>query len=150
MCFCGVILVGAPYLPTLKPQVGYALDLANLKPGQRLIELGCGDGRVLVAAAERGIVCVGYELNPILAITAWLRTRKYGSQVKVVVGNFWRRDWPETDAVFVFLLGRYMKKLNKKCIQYRHKPFKLVSVAFKIPEKKIVREKRGIYLYLYN
>jgi SAM-dependent methyltransferase len=150
ICFCGVLLVGAPYLPTLKPQVTAALELADLKAGQTLLELGCGDGKVLIAAASQGMHVVGYELNPILAFIAWLRTRRYGSQVQVVWGDFWRHSWPPAEVVFVFLLPRYMSKLDKKCIQYAHRPIKLVSFAFEIPNKKPVRQKAGVYLYSYN
>lgn len=149
-CFAGVLLAGAPYLPTLKPQVKTALDLADLKPGQTLLELGCGDGRVLSAAAKQGIMVVGYELNPLLALVAWLRTRRYGRQVRVVWGNFWRADWPPASAIFTFLLPRYMTKLDKKCIQYSDKPVKLVSFAFEIPNRKIKKQQNGVYLYDYT
>src|SRR5579859_4724806 len=111
MCFGGVLLVGAPYLPTLSPQVKVALDLANLEAGQTLLELGCGDGKVLIAAAKRGIKSVGYELNPIIAAVAWIRTRRYRKLVTVIWGDFWSRPWPEADAIFVFLLPRLMNKL---------------------------------------
>src|SRR5688572_25475247 len=94
VCFAGVLLFGAPYLPTLRPQVKAALELAELRKGETLLELGCGDGKVLIAAARQGIKAVGYELNPLLALLAWLRTRRYGGNVKVVWGNFWREDWP--------------------------------------------------------
>src|SRR5215813_12979466 len=90
LCFAFVVFFGAPFLPTLQPQITAALDLLDLKPGQTMLELGCGDGRVLIAAAERGIVAVGYELNPLLAAVAWLRTRRYGKQVKVLCGDYWR------------------------------------------------------------
>jgi hypothetical protein len=53
ICFAGVLTVGAPYLPTLKQQVVTALELAQLKPGQSLLELGCGDGKVVLAAANQ-------------------------------------------------------------------------------------------------
>src|SRR3982751_238116 len=92
VCFAGVLLFGAPYLPTLKPQIQTALKLADLKSGQTLLELGCGDGKVLIAAAQRGLHVVGYELNPLLFLVAWLRTRRYRKQVRVVWGNFWSRN----------------------------------------------------------
>src|SRR5487761_1104611 len=94
LCFCVVLLFGAPYLPTLKPQIKGIIDLAELQTGDTVLELGCGDGRVLIAMARAGINSVGYELNPILAFIAWLRTRRYRGKIKVVWGNFWNKSWP--------------------------------------------------------
>ncbi len=150
LCFGGVLLFGAPYLPTLTPQVVAALELAALNPGQRLIELGCGDGKILVAAAKQGINVVGYELNPLLAMISWLRTRRYKGRVRVICGDFWRADWPATDVIFTFLLPKYMTKLNTKIVQYKHRPVKLVSFAFKIPDKAIIRHKKGVFVYEYH
>lgn len=148
--FGGIIFVGAPYLPTLGPQIKTALELADLKPGDRLLELGCGDGRVLLAAARQGIQAVGYELNPFLAALAWLRTRRYRRQVRIIWGDYWRADWPPTEVIFTFLLTRYMPKLNKKLMRYPHKPVKLASVAFQIPGKRPAAQKNGIFLYRYD
>jgi SAM-dependent methyltransferase len=150
LCFAGVLLVGAPYLPTLTPQIHTALELADAKPGQTLLELGCGDGKVLIAAAQVGLHAVGYELNPILALLSWLRTRRFGKNVTVVWGDFWRQEWPETDIIFTFLLDRYMERLDKNIIQYKHKPIKLVSFAFRIPNREAATYKRGVYLYEYK
>ena len=149
ICFTGVLLFGAPYLPTLRRQTEVSLKLADLKAGDRLLELGCGDGRMVLAAARRGIKVVGYELNPILAFIAWLRTFRYRSNVRIIWGDFWRKDWPEAEAVFVFLLPKYMSKLDKKLVRYPHKPLKLVSFAFTIPDRAIDTEERGVYLYRY-
>ena len=148
ICFAGVLLVGAPYLPTLKPQVQVALELADLKSGQTLIELGSGDGKVLIAAAQQGITVVGYELNPLLVIISWLRTRKYRQNVRIIWGDFWKKPWPEAEVIFTFLLPKYMKKLDTKIAHYPHKPVKLVSFAFQIPGKKATA-KQGVYRYDY-
>lgn len=149
-CFGGVLLFGAPYLPTLRPQIKTALEMADLKPGQTLIELGSGDGRVLIAAARQGLNVVGYELNPLLVMISWLRTRRYRRHVRIIWGDFWQKDWPEAEAVFTFLLPRYMSKLDKKVIQFYNRPVKLVSFAFKIPGKTLARQKDGVFLYLYD
>lgn len=148
--FGGVIFFGAPYLPTLRPQLRAALELADLKPGQTLLELGCGDGKVVLAAAKQGIKVTGYELNPILAAVAWLRTRPYGRNARIVWGDFWSRPWPPADAIFVFLLPRYMPKLNNVVTRKAAKPVKLVSFAFTVPDKPPTREKAGVYLYEYH
>ena len=149
LCFGGVLLVGAPYLPTLSPQIKAALELADLKSGETLLDLGCGDGRVLLVAAQKGYQAVGYELNPLLAVLAWLRTSRYRQQVKIIWGDYWRAPWPPASAIFIFLLPKYMPKLDKKVIQYVHKPVKLVSYAFKIPGRRPSAQKAGVYLYKY-
>jgi hypothetical protein len=149
LAFSFVIAFGAPYLPTLKGQVPKALDLIDLKPGQTLLELGSGDGRVLMAAAERGICAIGYELNPLLVLYSRLRTRRYGNLVRVVWGDFWAKRLPPADGIFVFLLNPYMQKLDNKIVQESSKPVKLVSFAFKIPGRKATKEANSLYLYQY-
>lgn len=149
-CFVFVLLFGAPFLPTLRPQIEVALDLLDLKPGQTMLELGCGDGRVLIAAARRGLKAVGYELNPILAVIAWVRTRRYHDQVRVVWGDYWRAPWPPAEGIFGFILPRYMSKLHKKVMQYLYRPLRISSFAFIIPQKEPSKTEQGVYLYEYK
>lgn len=154
LLFGFVVLFGAPYLPTLKKQVESGLDLLDLQPGETVLELGCGDGRVLKAAARRNLKAVGYELNPLLALVARLHTWRYRKHVKVIWGDYWRTTWPPAEGIFVFLLDKYMVKLDKKITQdfqkkYR-KPVKLVSFAFQIPHKRPAAQRHGLYLYEYH
>ena len=148
--FGGVLFYGAPYLPTLSKQTTEALDMLALSKGDTLLELGCGDGKVMVAALNRGLQVVGYELNPLLFLIAWLRVRPYGNRAKVVWGNYWHEQWPDADGIFVFLLDRYMTRLDKRITQYQHRPVKLVSFAFKVPGQVPSKESRGLYLYEYR
>lgn len=147
--FTFVIAFGAPFLPTLSKRVPDALKLINLKKGQTLIELGSGDGRILKAAAEQGLNAVGYELNPLLVIYSKILTFRYRKQVKIIWGNFWNKQWPEADGIFVFLLQPYMEKLDTKIVQNYPKGIRLVSFAFTIPSKKPSKEDNGLYLYTY-
>lgn len=149
LLFGFVVFFGAPYLPTLKKTQEAAFDLLSLKPGQTLIELGCGDGRVVRDAAKRGLKVVGYEINPLLVIISRLTTRRYKNQVKIVWGSFWSTDWPDHDGIYVFLIDKYMEKLDKKIKSQTKKGVKVASNTFKIPGKKYVSEKSGVYLYVY-
>jgi hypothetical protein len=146
LAFGGVILRGAPYVPTLDKQAKAALELLDLQPGQTLLELGSGDGKVLVMAARAGLNVVGIELNPFLVVVSWLRTRRYRKQVRIIWGDFWRVRWPACDGVFSFLLGRFMPRLDTR-MQMLRKP--LASFAFRIPGRKPDAEKSGVYLYRY-
>lgn len=150
LLFGFVVFFGAPYLPTLSKQKLAALDLLELEPGQTLLELGSGDGRMLIAAAEKGLKVIGYELNPLLVLYSRIRTWKYRKHIRIIWANYWWHMWPRTDGIYVFLLDRYMEKLDKKIIQnYPEQKVKLASFAFKIPDKEIAEEKNGVYLYNY-
>ena len=142
-----ILFWGAPYLPSLKPHVNAALDLLDLKPGQVVYDLGCGDGRFLKAAAKQGIKGVGYELNPFWFAYAWLTTHRY-RQIEIRFGDFWKADISHADALYVFLLTKYMAKLDQK-IKNSGKHLKLASHTFKIPGKKPIAETYGVFLYLY-
>jgi 16S rRNA A1518/A1519 N6-dimethyltransferase RsmA/KsgA/DIM1 with predicted DNA glycosylase/AP lyase activity len=150
LSFGFVVLFGAPYVPTMKRQVDAAFDLLELSPGQHLLELGCGDGIVLLAAAKRGIRVTGYELNPLLVVVCWLRTRRYRKLVSVRMADFWRADWPKADAVFGFILPKLMPKLDSKIVSENRGPLKVVSFAFEIPAKKIIKQQDGVFLYHYK
>jgi 16S rRNA A1518/A1519 N6-dimethyltransferase RsmA/KsgA/DIM1 with predicted DNA glycosylase/AP lyase activity len=150
LLFGFVLIYGAPYLPTLRRDADTALELLDLKPGQTMYELGCGDGRILRLAASKGLNVVGYELNPLLAAVAWLYTRRYRKQVRVVWGNFWQADLTKADGIFVFLLDRFMERLDQKIMAEKKRPVRLVSYAFKIPGKKIMKQQGAMFRYDYR
>ncbi len=150
LIFGFVVFFGAPYLPTLRKQSEDALDMLNLKPGQTLLELGSGDGRVMLAAARRGLNVVGIELNPVLCIIARAVTWRYRRQVKVICGNFWQVKWPPADGMFVFLLTKYMPRLDKKITQYARSKVKVISYAFPIPGRKLQQQHEALFLYEYD
>lgn len=146
LLFGAVVFLGAPYLPTRRQQAEAALDLLSLKPGDRLLELGCGDGKVLLLAAQRGLKVTGYELNPILAAVARLRTWRYRDIVDVVWADYWQAKWPDSDGVFVFLIEKFMPKLEKRMIKHGGP---LASVAFQIPNRPVSAQKDGVFLYSF-
>lgn len=148
--FVFVVAFGAPFLPILKPEVPKALNLIDLKPGDTLLELGSGDGRVLIEAAKRGIYGIGYELNPLLVVYSWLLTLRYRKFITIKWGNYWRGTLPPADGIFVFLLKPYMEKLDKKITQDYDKPVKLVSFAFTIESRPYTKRRKGLFLYEYK
>lgn len=146
-----VVFFGPPYVPTLKRNLEAALDLLELKPGQTMLELGSGDGRVLIAAAKRGVNVVGIELSPILFVISWLRTRRYRKQVRIIWGSYFAVSWPPAEAIFTFMIPRQMARLDKRIEQWRGKrPVRLASFGFSIPGKKPVSMRNGVFLYDYR
>ncbi len=145
-----VLLYGAPYLPTRRLQAKEALDMLNLKKGEVFVDLGSGDGAVLIEAASRGLICYGYELNPFIWLASKIRTLKFGSQIHIYCRNFWNVELPdETKGVFVFLLDKYMPKLDEKLKKELPKNSALVSYTFQIPKRKSTLSKNALFLYKY-
>ncbi len=153
LLFALVVFTGAPYLPAHKKAIDDALGLIKLSRNGRVVDLGCGDGKFLVAAAKKGYKCTGYEINVILFLIVKLRLLRY-KDAEVRLGNFWRVKLPkDTEVVYVFLLDKFMDKLDKKMASESSrlkKDLSLVSYVFKIPNKESVKEVGGVRIYEYQ
>ena len=66
---------GAIYYPSSDPQIATMLDLAQIKKGERAVDIGSGDGRIVRALARAGAHAHGYELNPFLVFWSWWQER---------------------------------------------------------------------------
>ena len=147
------VLFGPPYVPTLRLNMESALDMLDLKPGQTLLDLGSGDGRILVEGAKRGLNVVGVELSLFLVVVSWFRTRRYRKQVKIIWGNYFYVKWPPADGVFSFMIQYQMKRLDEAVSRWQRwnkRPVRLASFAFQIPGKYPVDERDAVYLYEYK
>jgi SAM-dependent methyltransferase len=148
--FASALLFGAPYVPTLRKERRDALELLKLKKGQRVLELGSGDGSFLIEAAATGLSATGYEINPLLVLVTKWRARKCEGTVKVVWGNFWKADFSGYDGIFVFQMDNSMKKMETKILKdTKGKGIRIVSHAFKIPGKKPITKLGALFLYEY-
>lgn len=150
LIFASAVLFGAPFLPTMRTQITTAIDLLDMTAGQTLLELGSGDGRVLLEAAKRGIYGIGYEINPLLVLYSRLRTFKYRKLIRIYFKNYWHATLPAADAVYVFLLKPYMQKLDDKLTMEYSRPIKVVSFAFAFSNRQPIKEKNGVMLYTFS
>ncbi len=148
--FGAIVFVGSPFVRTHKVPVRTALDMLGIKEGSHLLDLGSGDGAVLLAVAERGGRATGYELNPVMwSISKW-RTRRYSSQITIHWQNMWRAPIDETtENIFIFLDYRFLKRFNKKIINSKS-TVSVTSYSYKIPGKKIIQTEQGVHLYEYS
>ncbi len=141
--------LGAPYLPSLRRDYEPALALAGLKPGQTLIDLGSGDGRLLRAAAKHGVRGIGYEINPFVYAISLIVTWRYRKLVTIYLADFWHVPLPPANAIYVFLIDRFMIKLDAKLTREIKQPTPVISFVFQIPGHTPRLQTRNAWLYDY-
>ena len=125
------------------------VEMADLKEGDRVIDLGSGDGRILIEAAKRGATAVGYEIDPILVAESKRKIAKAGvdEKAKVKLKNMWQAEFNQADIIFVYLFPKYLAKLKKLLEEKLTHPVKLISNDYQIPDAKPAKVKNNIYLY---
>ena len=140
-------ILGAPYLPILRRDSERLLAMAQLKPGSTLIDLGCGDGRMLKLAAKQGIRSIGYEINPLLYVVSLIVTWPERRLVTIHLGNYWNARLPKAETIYVFLLDRYMPKLATKLAKECDPDVHLISYIFEIPGAKAIQASNNTFVY---
>lgn len=124
---------GLPAKPTGHARIRKALKLAGLRPGETLIDLGCGDGRVLVITAkEFRAQAVGIDAGPVQVARAWVNglLSGVGTQIQVHWGNFLKADLAEADVVFAYLTSDYVPKLEAKLASQLKPGARVVTISF--------------------
>ena len=105
-------MTGWPFfVASPEEHVASALDLAEVGPGMRVCDLGCGDGRLLLAAAQRGAEVVGVELDEQLAAGARRRLAEAGLPGQVLVGDLLADELPEADVYLAYLSPSMLQEL---------------------------------------
>ena len=128
---------GLPPVPTKPERIRRALKLANLQPDELLYDLGAGDGRVLlIAAQEFGARAVGIEVGPVQCALIWLRILASGlnDRVNVRWGNFYKANLHEADVVFVYATSQEVVKLAPHIEKQLRPGARLVSISADFPE----------------
>jgi SAM-dependent methyltransferase len=110
-------LRAAPWVPTHTTDMQRFLARARLTPGQKFYDLGCGDGRILVAAAKHGAQAEGFEISLLPYLAARWRVFRSKIPAKIHFKDFWFSDLRNADIVYVFLTPPAYPRLKNKLEQ---------------------------------
>jgi predicted RNA methylase len=132
----------APFVPSPIPVIQRMLELAELKPGEVLFDLGAGDGRsVIMAAKAFSARAVGVELREDLAKKALSTIHDNGlaDRVTIVNGDMFTVNLTSADVVFLYLTTSANEKIRPKLETELKKGVRVVSHDYEIvgwkPEK---------------
>jgi SAM-dependent methyltransferase len=143
------------FVPTPMHVVERMLELADVKKGEFLIDLGCGDGRIPVTAAKkygaRGL-CVDLDPDRIKEANANVAKEKVGDMVEVRRQNLFETDLSKADVISMYLLTDLNLRLRPKLLDLKPGT-RLVSHAFSMgdwmPERKETLAPRyDVYLWI--
>ena len=143
-------LLDAPWVPSPLETVRKMLRIADVKEGERLYDLGSGDGRILaVAASEFGAEAVGVELNPVLYVwSRWLMyLRGRGAKIEVRWANLFEIDLRDADVITLYLVQNANTRLMPKLSRELRDESRVVSYAFSFPGWTHISQEDNIRLY---
>jgi ribosomal protein L11 methylase PrmA len=142
---------GATYFPTTDLAVTQMLKLAQIGSKDTLIDLGSGDGRILLAAAHLGVKSIGYEINPFLVRLSRRRIHqaKLNKLATVRWQSFWQADFRQATVVTVYLLPHLMDRLQRLIEKKVSHPLRLVANDYPFQGLTPVKHYHRIYLYSF-
>jgi len=139
-----------PYLPTTEEAVVAMLKLADVKSTDVVYDLGCGDGRIVVAAAKNfGARGVGIDIDPVRIAEAKANAKKAAVEnlVQFEENDLFHADIHEASVVTLFLLSSVNLKLRPKLLGELKPGTRIVSNTFEMgdwqPDKELTLEQRS-------
>ena len=149
----------APAFPTPQTVVDQMLTLAQVKPGENVYDLGCGDGRIVIAAARQfKAKAVGIEIRRDIYEQTKARVTVMGltDQISIVQGDALHYDISPADVVTLYLLTSSNERLKPELIKYLKPTARVVSHDFEIhgwkpaAVQKVMVGNRTHMIYLYK
>jgi len=143
---------GAIYVPTGSEKINKMIKLARAGPGKKAVDLGSGDGRIVIALARAGAEAHGYEVNPLLVRISRKKIREAGLSEKAFIHwkSFWGQDLSGFDVVTLFGATYVMRRLEKKLKKELRPKAKVASYVFRFPHWTPVLREKSVYLYEKN
>jgi SAM-dependent methyltransferase len=132
-----------PFVPTTDEAVQAMLKLADVKKSDIVYDLGCGDGRIVIAAAKTyGAHAVGIDIDPQRIAEARKNAAEAGVEnlVRFVEGNLFEADIHEASVVTLFLLNSVNLKLRGKLLTDLKPGTRVVSNTFDMGDWKADKE----------
>jgi precorrin-6B methylase 2 len=123
------------WVPTPEELIAAMLDMAKVTPNDHVIDLGSGDGRIVIAAAKRGARALGVEYNPDMVELSRNNARKEGVADKAtfVNGDIFETDFSQATVVTMYLLPDLNMKLRPKILEMKPGT-RVVSHAFSMED----------------
>ncbi len=135
----------APFVPTVREDVELMLDLAEVKPEDHVMDLGSGDGRIVISAAQLGARAHGIELDADLVDFSMELAAELGVSDKAsfATGDIFEADISAASVVMLYLFPEANIRLRPKLLSELRPGTRVVSNSFHMGDWRPDREARG-------
>lgn len=149
------VMRGAPFIPTPHEVVDEMLRVAEVGPGDLLYDLGCGDGRIIIAAAQRyGARGVGVDINPRRIQESRYNARRAGidDRAEFLVCDLFGLDIGKATVVTLYLLSSVNMRLRQKLFTELRPGARIVSHEFHLgdwpPDHAVEAEGQPVFCWV--
>ncbi len=145
-------LFGAPFQPSSNRALRNIIELSEVKKGQKVADLGSGDGKIVIGFAKQGIEAHGFEINPALVLISRIRIKRLKLQNKAFIHwkNFFKQNFSGFDIITSFQIVYLMPGLEEKLTKELKKGSKVISNTWRFPHWKPKKRLGDVYLYEKN
>jgi cyclopropane fatty-acyl-phospholipid synthase-like methyltransferase len=132
------LIQGAPYVKSNDHDSAEIVKIAKKYRPVRVLDMGSGNGKLVIMLAKQGFKADGIELNPLLVWQSRRAIKKAGLQgkAKIVWGSFWKYDVSNYDMVTLYAIQHIMPRLQQKLTSELKHDSTIVSNYFTFPNKK--------------
>ncbi|XP_076152012.1 ATP synthase subunit C lysine N-methyltransferase isoform X1 [Alosa pseudoharengus] len=123
-----------PYVPATSVQVENVLKVLRYRSGS-LVDIGSGDGRIVIAAAKKGFRAVGFELNPWLVWYSRYKAWREGvhHSTSFYISDLWKVSFAQYSNVVIFGVPQMMEQLEDKLGKELQNSARVVACRFPFP-----------------
>ena len=139
-----------PFWWTPQDRVTDMLEIADVTEDDVVYDLGSGDGRIVVAAAEKyGARGVGIEIDPDLVEKSNNAAAEAGvsDRVRFVLGDFYETDFSDATVVMMYLFEETNEKLKPYLLEQLPPDARIVTYKYRMPGWNPVKTNKRVYLY---
>lgn len=150
ICILGLayFVQGPPYVASTDSNAAEIAHLAQRYQARRVLDMGSGDGALLIKLTEAGLSADGIELNPWLVWRSRRRLRRLGmTDVRVYWANFWRYDISSYDTVVLYAVTHVMTRLEYKLQTELQPGSHVISNYFQLPTLPVITETDRLHVY---
>jgi cyclopropane fatty-acyl-phospholipid synthase-like methyltransferase len=138
-----------PFVPSSDESVETMVRLAEVKKGEKAIDLGAGDGKLVIALAKAGAITIGIEIDEDRAKLAnyAIRATRLQSKARVLHDSFWHHDLGSYDLIVLYGVTSVMERLEQKILKESKFGCRIVSNYFELPNLEPDKVMGRVYRY---